>query len=108
MPGFSVVFVTCSGPAEAEKIADALVAAKAAACVNILKGLRSVYRWEGRVEKSDEALLVVKSESDRFGDIEAIVKQNHSYSCPEIIALPIEKGAASYLDWIRESTRTTA
>lgn len=98
-----LVLVTCGSASEARKIARALVERRLAACVNVVGGsVESVYRWKGKVERSKEVLLVIKSSRGRFRGLEAKVKRLHSYSMPEIIVVPIAAGSAEYLRWISE------
>ncbi len=99
-----VVLVTCGSEEEAVKIANALVDERLAACVNLISPLRSIYRWEGKIWDEKEWLLVIKTRKERFKEIEATVKALHSYSVPEIIALPIIEGSSSYLEWLLEMT----
>ena len=103
MSDYCVVFVTCANGREAKKIAGELVSSKTAACVNILPGARSVYRWDGRVRESRENVLMIKSRRRLFSRISRIVRKNHSYSCPEIVSLPITEGFPPYLDWIKKN-----
>ena len=99
-----VVLVTCGSSAEARKIARALVETKLAACANILEApVRSIYRWNGRVESAKEFLIILKSSRKRFAAIEREVRRLHSYDVPEIIALPIARGSQGYLKWISQS-----
>ena len=98
-----VVLVTCSSEEEAYKIAGTLVEERLAACVNILSSIRSIYRWEGKICDDRECLLIVKTDKQRFEDLEQKVKVLHSYSVPEIIALPIVRGSLPYLKWLTES-----
>jgi periplasmic divalent cation tolerance protein len=97
-----VVFVTCGSEEEALKIAHALVEERLAACVNLVSSIRSIYRWEGKIWDEKEWLLIIKTQAARFEDLEKRVKSLHSYSLPEIIALPIIKGSSSYLNWLKE------
>jgi periplasmic divalent cation tolerance protein len=99
-----VVFVTCGSEEEALKIAHALVEERMAACVNLMSPIRSIYRWEGKIWDEKEWLLIIKTQAARFEDLEKRVKSLHSYSLPEIIALPIIKGSSSYLNWLKEMT----
>ena len=104
-----VVFVTASSEEEATKIGRVLVEAGLAACANILPGVRSIFRWEGKISEEAESLIILKSRGELFDALAATVKKHHSYRVPEIIALPIVRGAADYLAWIREATgRPTA
>jgi periplasmic divalent cation tolerance protein len=94
-----VVLVTCLEE-QAQEIASALVEQRKAACVNIIKGVISIFRWRGTLESDRESLLVIKSRASLLDEIIALVKQVHSYDVPEIIALPIIGGNKEYLDWI--------
>ena len=100
---YIIVFVTARNVREAQKIAAALVNGKLAACVNIINGVRSIFTWQGKVEKANEVLLILKSKKSCFPRIVAKVKALHSYDCPEVIALPIIGGNKDYLRWIKDS-----
>ena len=99
-----VVYVTASNEDEASKIAKALVETKLAACVNIVKGIRSIYSWQGKIEDEPEALMIVKTQKKHFSALSAKVRELHSYTVPEIIALPIIEGSEDYLKWLNEVT----
>jgi len=105
MSPFILVLVTCGSEQEALKIAHFLVEDRLAACVNLISPVRSIYRWEGKICDEREWILFVKTKKERFEEVEKQVKARHSYSVPEIIALPIVDGSVSYLDWIKEMTR---
>lgn len=105
MSDFIVVFVTCGSEEEALRIARTLVEESLAACANIVSPLRSIYRWEGKIWDEKEWLLIIKTQESRFEDLARRVKDLHSYSVPEIIALPIVKGSLHYLTWIEENTK---
>ena len=100
-----VVLVTCGTEDEAVEIAHALVEERLAACVNLISPVRSIYRWEGKIWDEKEWMLIIKTQKRRFEDLEKKVKSLHSYSVPEIIALPIIEGSASYLNWLEEMTK---
>ncbi|MBM3248900.1 MAG: divalent-cation tolerance protein CutA [Candidatus Omnitrophica bacterium] len=102
---FIIVFVTCANSKQADKIAQALIKAKLAACVNLINPINSLFWWQGKVDSSKETLLIVKSRKSLFSQIEKLVRHLHSYDLPEIIALPIVNGSKKYLDWIDDSTR---
>lgn len=89
---------------EAERIARRLVENRLAACVNIVPGVTSVYRWEGSIEKGSEWLLLIKTRRELFDRLEAELKTLHSYAVPEIVALTVVEGSAQYLDWIAHET----
>jgi periplasmic divalent cation tolerance protein len=100
-----VVLVTAPGADRAAEIARALVEERLAACGNVVPGLRSIYRWEGRVQDDAEALLLLKTTRDRFEALRERILALHPYQVPEVIALPVEAGSAPYLEWIRAETR---
>src|SRR5438045_3421451 len=98
-----IVLVTARNTDEASHLADALVGSRLAACVNIVSGIESVYRWEGRVARDSETLMIIKTTDDRYTEIEQQIKALHSYTTPEVIAIRIECGSAAYLKWLGES-----
>jgi len=100
--GALLVLVSCP-PAAADAIACSLVEARLAACVNILPGLRSVYRWQGAVERSDESLLIAKLPRPGYAALEAHVKAHHPYELPEIVAVDIAAGLPAYLQWLADA-----
>jgi periplasmic divalent cation tolerance protein len=93
----------CANVEQARSLADALVNERLAACVNVLPGVESVYRWEGRVERANEVLLLIKTTLERFQALRERIVSIHSYDTPEIICLPIEQGLEKYLTWLRDS-----
>jgi periplasmic divalent cation tolerance protein len=95
-----VILSTCGSPEEAEKIARELVSQRLAACVSIVAGVRSLYRWKGAVEDSQETLLLIKSTRELFPRLKSELSRMHSYEVPEIIALPVVDGAEPYLAWM--------
>jgi periplasmic divalent cation tolerance protein len=100
-----VVLVTAPSPEIAATIARACVESRVAACGNVVPGLRSIYRWEGKVQDDAEALLVLKTTRDRFDALREKVLALHPYQVPEVIAVGIEAGSAPYLAWITAETR---
>src|SRR6478609_4368314 len=86
--------------AAAERLADALIEKRVAACVNILAPCRSVYRWKGAVQHDEEHPMLIKTSAERYAELEAAIRAGHPYELPEIIAVPIERGLAPYLDWV--------
>jgi periplasmic divalent cation tolerance protein len=104
-PESIVVLVTCGSEEEALKIAHSLVEERVAACVNVVSPVRSIYRWEGKILDEKEWILIIKTQRQRFEQLEKKVKSLHSYSVPEIIGLPIVEGASSYLKWLEEMTQ---
>jgi len=98
-----VVLITVASREEADRIARRLVDDRLAACVTIVPQVRSLFMWEQKLSQEDEVLLLVKSRRARFAQLAAAVKRLHSYSVPEIIALPVVMGSADYLRWVSES-----
>ena len=96
-----VVLLTAPDAACAERLARALVEERLAACVNVVPGVRSFYRWQGAVEAAAELLLVAKTRADRAEALAARVKELHPYELPEVLTLPAAGGSAAYLDWVR-------
>ncbi len=102
MQEFIVVYITAGSNEEAEHLARSLVEERLAACVNRIKSVQSVYRWQGKVEQSEEELLVIKTKKSLFRRLEERVRELHSYSVPEVIALPVVKGSPAYLRWLAD------
>lgn len=100
---FVVVLVTCPTPAVGRRLARELVRSRLAACVNVLPGVESVFRWQGKVDRSREALLVIKTTRARFAALRRRVLSLHPYDLPEVIALPVAAGHSPYLRWIASS-----
>ena len=95
-----LVYCTCPDEASAQLVASTLVDEGLAACVNILPGIQSVYRWEGKRERAQEHLLIIKTLRSAYRQLESTIVQRHPYELPEIIAVPITQGLAGYLAWI--------
>ena len=95
-----VVFMTAANGEEATRLADLLIGAHLAACVQILPEMESVYRWEGKIERQSEILLLAKTTRAKFADLEREVRALHSYETPEIVAVPIVAGSNPYLEWL--------
>lgn len=100
-----MVYVTCPDHDTARAIASALVEHYEAACVNIVPGLESIYRWQGRVEIDAELLLLVKTTADRLDAVQARVESLHPDDVPELVAVHLREGNSHYLDWLTEQTR---
>ena len=100
-----VVFLTAANGEEATRLADLLIGAHLAACVQILPEMESVYRWQGQIERQSEILLIVKTARGKFAELEREVRALHSYETPEIVAIPIVTGSQPYLDWLSESLK---
>ncbi len=98
-----VVFITAANGEEAARLAEMLVASRLAACVQILPPIESVYRWQGKVERQAEVLLIAKTVEAKFDYLEREVGALHSYETPEIVAVPITAGSERYLQWLTAS-----
>jgi periplasmic divalent cation tolerance protein len=98
-----LVLTTAGSEEEAKKIAHALVERRLAACVNIVRRIQSVYRWEGKVESAEEWLLFAKTAKDREEGVKSAIKELHSYKVPECLVIAIDGGSKEYLHWISES-----
>ena len=90
--------------AAAERLADALVAKRLAACINILAPCRSVYRWKAEVQHDEEHPVLIKTTLERYAELEAEIRAQHPYELPEIVAVPIERGLPGYLAWVSAET----
>lgn len=95
-----LVYMTAGSAEEAGSIARVLVEERLAACVNVIEGMRSVYRWQGSVEEASEAVMIAKTSVGGFDALAARVREVHSYDTPCIVALPLAAGDRGYLDWI--------
>ncbi len=100
-----LVITTLPDRATAERIAEALVTSRTAACVNILAECTSVYRWQEKMERSAEVPLLIKTTKDAYARLEIALRDLHPYEVPEIIALPVSAGLPSYLDWVAQETK---
>lgn len=100
-----VVLTNLPDRASAEKLADALIEQRVAACVNILAPCRSVYRWKEAVQHDEEHPMLIKTTSARYPALEAAIRAGHPYALPEIIALPAGRGLPAYLEWVDSETR---
>lgn len=103
--GCSVAFITVPNAKVADRVAGALLGQKLAGCVNQIPRLKSLYWWEGKIEKSREILLMVKTRTSLIPALTRCVRKNHPYTVPEVISLPIAQGHAPYLQWLRASTQ---
>ncbi len=102
---FIVVMSTVSSQLEAGRIGEELVNLRLAACVNIIPGVTSYYRWGGQPQIGKELIMLIKTRRDDYEKVEAVIKEHHSYELPEVIALPILQGDRRYLEWIDECSR---
>lgn len=97
---FLLVFCTCPNTETAEKLATQVVEQRLAACVNVIPGLQSIFRWQEKIENVPEVLLLIKTTASNYAALESFLKDNHPYECPEIIGLPFELGYKGYLQWL--------
>ena len=95
-----LIYMTTPSRKEAEKIAEAVVTERLAACANILDGVTSVFHWEGKLCRENEAVLILKTTEEKTDALTARIKELHSYECPCIVVLPIEGGNPTFLEWI--------
>jgi len=100
-----IVLVTAGNEEEAEKIGEKLLSEKLAACVNIVKDVKSLFWWQGKIDRAQESLMVIKTQPGLFRQLAAVVREIHSYDVPEIIALPVIAGDKDYLEWLNSSVK---
>ncbi len=100
-----ITLCTCPSQATAEEIASALVEQGVAACINIIPTITSIYKWQGKLEKANEVLMLIKTDQSRYQDLERALTILHPYELPEIIAVPVEQGLAGYLNWVTQCTK---
>lgn len=103
MVDFIQVFTTTETKAEAETIAQALVARRLAGCVQIIGPIRSTYRWQGTVETAEEWLCLIKAAGSAYAELETAIKEIHPYDTPEILAMPVAAGSEDYLAWLQQT-----
>ena len=100
-----IVFCTCENEQQARRLATDLVERRLAACVNILPGVHSIYRWQGRVENAEEVLLLIKTTESTFAALAHQIHELHSYETPEIVGIAISNADGNYLDWLRQQVQ---
>jgi periplasmic divalent cation tolerance protein len=103
-PKAIVVYCTASSVEEARKLTEILVRDKLAACVSMIPKVHSTYWWKGQIERAEETLLLIKTQPAKFKALMKRIKQSHSYTVPEILAVPVLDGNPDYLKWLKEST----
>jgi periplasmic divalent cation tolerance protein len=99
-----MVLTTCGKKRAAEKLANLAVRKKLSACGQVIGPIKSIYRWEGKVETKEEWMVFFKTGASKYKRLEKVLRENHPYDVPEIIALPVEKGSEDYFKWIMMST----
>jgi periplasmic divalent cation tolerance protein len=100
-----LVLTTCGSAEEAAKIAEMLVEQRFAACVSLVEGIMSTYRWDSKLQKDEEVLLLIKTTQDRYETVEKTILQRTSYELPDILAVPVNTGFPDYLNWLAASVR---
>ena len=105
MSGPVIVLTALGAPPDAERIARALVEERLAACVNVVPGVVSIYRWKGNVEREPELMLVIKTMAQKVDALKARLVELHPYELPEVVVIPIAGGHKAYLDWLEEQVR---
>ena len=96
-----IVLTTVPNAEEGNRIADSIVSARLAACVQVLPAMTSIYMWEGKLQKESEHLLLIKSLAGKFDELSEFIRANHSYSVPEIVAIPASRVSEDYLEWLK-------
>ena len=99
-----IVLVTCPDNKSADTVSKAVLKEKLAACASTISGVKSKFWWKGKIDSSEEVLIIFKTKENLFKSLEKVVKDNHPYDVPEIIAIPIKKGSDDYLKWIDDET----
>jgi periplasmic divalent cation tolerance protein len=102
---YIVILSTVGNVEEASRIAEHLVSNHLVACVNIIRGIQSVYWWKDQVQRDEECLMLIKTEHSKFAEVEQAIRSLHSYEVPEVISLPLENGSTKYLQWIENSLK---
>jgi periplasmic divalent cation tolerance protein len=100
----TVIFCTCPDQATADRIADTLVDRQLCACVNLIPAVKSIYRWQGKRESTQEVLMLIKTRASRYPALEKAILSMHPYELPEIIAIPVNTGLPGYLNWVEQCT----
>ena len=100
-----LVLSTFPETASVKSVAETLVNEKLAACVNVIPGVQSIFRWQDKIDNANENILIIKTKDSLYDELEVRIKELHQYELPEIISVPIDKGLNKYLDWISESTK---
>lgn len=100
-----VVLMTAGSREEAARLAEMLVGARLAACVQIMPEVESIYHWQGNIERAPETLMLAKTTPENFAELESAVRALHSYQTPEIVALPITHASAPYLEWLTANVK---
>lgn len=105
---FSVCYVTTPSKLVAQTISRVLVSQRAAACVNIIPSVTSIYVWDGAVQEEEECLMMIKTQTACVPQVIQLVKANHPYDCPEVISVPMGEGSEAYLSWVKQGTGPSA
>lgn len=97
-----IVYCTCPDDATATQLAEYLLEKRLVACVNIIDSVSAIYRWQGKIERSTEKLMLIKTTKSAYSEVESALKHQHPYELPEIIAVSVEQGLPEYLKWVEE------
>ncbi|MCB1158054.1 MAG: divalent-cation tolerance protein CutA [Leptospiraceae bacterium] len=108
MDTYCLIYITTSSEEEAQKLAKVLIEERLVACANLIKGMQSMYWWEGKVEYGEETILIVKTKENLFEEVKEKIKSLHSYSCPCILRIKIDGGNPAFLQWISSETKSEA
>jgi periplasmic divalent cation tolerance protein len=100
----SLILVTAPSQAVAQQLAHDLVTARLAACVNVVPGVQSIYAWEGKIEQAEEVLMIIKTQSSRYAELEAHIRMHHPYETPEIVEIPAGRVTPKYWQWVMKET----
>ncbi|KXB07954.1 hypothetical protein AKJ55_01630 [candidate division MSBL1 archaeon SCGC-AAA382M17] len=100
-----IVFTTTDNVSEAEWIGERILDERLGGCVNIVPKIKSIFRWEGKIEKTEETLLIIKTTDEKLDELETRIGEIHSYENPEFLAISVDKGEEDYLEWLRESVK---
>lgn len=108
MTGILLVITTLPDETSAERLAQKIIAQRAAACVNRLAPCSSSYRWQGKIESAQEVPLLIKTTQTAYPALEQLIREDHPYELPEIVAVPVRTGLPAYLDWVRQASENSA
>ena len=103
-----LVMTNCPDAKSAHQLASALIERRLAACVNVLAPCTSVYRWKEKIEETEEVPMQIKTTVDRYAAVEDLIRKQHPYELPEIIAVPLSRGLPAYLDWVTQECKASA
>lgn len=100
-----IVFTTTDNVSEAEWIGERILDERLGGCVNVIPKIKSIFRWKGKIEKTEETLLLIKTTDEKLDELESRIGEIHSYENPEFLAISVDRGEDNYLEWLRESVK---